>query len=182
MCFFLCCRWPMVDMQVDYMKPTQNISVGIYGWRKRCLYCLLIVLIFIVAINLCLTFWLSVALGLHWVRSPSFVLLVFSAGFVRLQGSIGPISIFKNHVIFRSPVVFKDGLIANKIFSGEQVLERLASNRSIRFLHFRLAIEYSIRYECTYPKWFRWKTFNFEHRSVRELNIRSRRFFFVRSV
>lgn len=90
-------------MQTEYMKPTQNISVGIYGWRKRCLYCLLIVLMFIVAINLCLTFWLSIALGLHW-------------------GSIGPISIFKNHVIFRSPVVFKDGLIASKIFSGEQPL------------------------------------------------------------
>lgn len=38
-----------------------------------------------------------------------------------LQGSIGPVSIFKNHVVFRSPVVLKDGLIANRIFSGDQV-------------------------------------------------------------
>jgi len=54
-------------MQIEYVKKTKNISVGIYGWRKRCLYCLLIVLTLIVCINLCLTIWLSIALGLHWV-------------------------------------------------------------------------------------------------------------------
>jgi hypothetical protein len=54
-------------MQIEYVKTTKNMSVGIYGWRKRCLYCLLIVLTIIVCVNLCLTFWLSVALGLHWV-------------------------------------------------------------------------------------------------------------------
>lgn len=66
--FSRCCRWTMDEMQVEYLKPTRNISVGIYGWRKRCLYGLLIVLTLVVLINLCLTFWLSVALGLHWVR------------------------------------------------------------------------------------------------------------------
>jgi hypothetical protein len=64
----------MDDMQIEYVKPTKNMSVGIYGWRKRCLYCLLIVLTFIVFINLCLTFWLSAALGLHWVR---FIYILF---------------------------------------------------------------------------------------------------------
>ena len=63
-----CCRWIMDELQVEYLKPARNISVGIYGWRKRCLYCLLIILTLVVLINLCLTFWLSVALGLHWVR------------------------------------------------------------------------------------------------------------------
>ncbi|CAF1341544.1 unnamed protein product [Adineta steineri] len=98
-------------MQIEYVKPTKNISVGIYGWRKRCLYGLIIVLTFVVFINICLTFWLSVALGLHW-------------------GSIGPISIFKNHVIFRSPVVLKDGLIASKIFSGDQSFS-IQSDKSV---------------------------------------------------
>lgn len=65
--FFFFSRWDMNDMQIEYVKPTKNISVGIYGWRKRCLYCLLIILTLIVFINLCLTFWLSVSLGLHWV-------------------------------------------------------------------------------------------------------------------
>jgi hypothetical protein len=54
-------------MQIEYVKKTKNMSIGIYGWRKRCLYCLLILLTLIVFINLCLTFWLSTALGLHWV-------------------------------------------------------------------------------------------------------------------
>ena len=51
-----------------------------------------------------------------------------SSSFVRqskllcfVKGSVGPISIFKNHVVFRSPVVLKDGLVANRIFSGDQV-------------------------------------------------------------
>ena len=63
------CRWNMDDMQVEYLQTAKSMSVGIYGWRKRCLYGLLIFLTFIVLINLCLTFWLSAALGLHWVRA-----------------------------------------------------------------------------------------------------------------
>ena len=66
--FFFFSRWNMNDIQLDYVKPTKNVSVGIYGWRKRCLYCLLIVLTIIVCINVCLTLWLSLVLGLHWVR------------------------------------------------------------------------------------------------------------------
>ena len=60
-------RWDMDDLQIQYVKKTPNISIGLYGWRKRCFYCLLFILTLIVIINLCLTFWLSVALGLHWV-------------------------------------------------------------------------------------------------------------------
>ncbi|CAF1682173.1 unnamed protein product, partial [Adineta ricciae] len=103
--------WNMNDIQLDYVKPTKNVSVGIYGWRKRCLYCLLIVLTIIVFINVCLTLWLSLVLGLHW-------------------GSVGPISIFKNHVVFRSPVVLKDGLVSNRIFSGDQSLS-IQSEKSV---------------------------------------------------
>lgn len=107
-------------MQTEYVTATKTMSIGIYGWRKRCLYCLLILLTFIVFINLCLTFWLSLALGLHWVCS------IYSHRNRRdlrvfLQGGAGPISIFKNHVVFRSPVVLKDGLMTSKIFSGDQV-------------------------------------------------------------
>ncbi|CAM4928370.1 unnamed protein product [Rotaria socialis] len=101
----------MDDIQRDHVRTTKTMSVGIYGWRKRCLYCLLFVLTIVVLINLCLTFWLSVALGLHW-------------------GNIGPITIFKSHVIFRSPVVFKDGFIANKISSGDQSLS-IQSDKSV---------------------------------------------------
>lgn len=32
-------------------------QIGIYGWRKRCLFVLILVLIFIVVFNLCLTLW-----------------------------------------------------------------------------------------------------------------------------
>lgn len=60
-------RWPLNNMHTEYVKATKTMSIGIYGWRKRCLYCLLIILTLVVFINLCLTFWLSLALGLHWV-------------------------------------------------------------------------------------------------------------------
>jgi len=33
-------------------------SVGIYGWRKRCLYLLIVVLVAVVIVNLSLTLWL----------------------------------------------------------------------------------------------------------------------------
>jgi biotin transporter BioY len=63
----------MDDTQIDYAKITRNVSAGIYGWRKRCLYCLLIILTLTVVINLCLTLWLSIALGLHWVCGKTIV-------------------------------------------------------------------------------------------------------------
>jgi len=98
-------------MRIDCVKPS-NMTVGVYGWRKRGLYCLVILLTLLVCVNLFLTFWLAITLGLHW-------------------GSMGPISLFKSHVIFRAPAVFKDGLIANKIFSGNQPLN-IQSDDTVR--------------------------------------------------
>lgn len=38
-------------------NPYQN-KIGIYGWRKRCLYGLILLLLIIVVINLALTLWI----------------------------------------------------------------------------------------------------------------------------
>jgi hypothetical protein len=34
-----------------------NFRIGIYGWRKRCLYILILVLLVMVIVNLALTLW-----------------------------------------------------------------------------------------------------------------------------
>ena len=134
--FFLC-RWTMDEMQVEYVSRLPPISAGIYGWRKKCLYILLFILTVVVLINLFLTFWLSIALGLHWVSSNQIVENSTEKSILCFQGSIGPVSIFKNHVIFRSPVVLKDGLTASKIFSAEQVRWiRLCTKINIRIIYF----------------------------------------------
>jgi hypothetical protein len=36
---------------------TYNFKVGIYGWRKRCLYLLILGLLVMVIVNLALTLW-----------------------------------------------------------------------------------------------------------------------------
>lgn len=35
----------------------QGLRLGIYGWRKKCLYALILMLLFIVIVNLALTLW-----------------------------------------------------------------------------------------------------------------------------
>lgn len=34
-----------------------NFKIGIYGWRKRCLYLLILILMVMVIVNLALTLW-----------------------------------------------------------------------------------------------------------------------------
>ena len=48
--------------QIEYVNP-----IGIYGWRKRCLYCMVLLLIVIVLVNLALTVWILVVLNFNIV-------------------------------------------------------------------------------------------------------------------
>jgi len=40
-----------------YGNSTHNFHIGIYGWRKRCLYVLILGLLVMVIVNLALTLW-----------------------------------------------------------------------------------------------------------------------------
>lgn len=41
----------------DALDPKYNFRIGIYGWRKKCLYILILVLLVMVIVNLALTLW-----------------------------------------------------------------------------------------------------------------------------
>ena len=59
--FFCVCRPSSADEDVALAKrrPMDPVKtqIGIYGWRKRCLFMLIFVLILVVVFNLCLTLW-----------------------------------------------------------------------------------------------------------------------------
>lgn len=42
-------------------------KIGIYGWRKRCLYCLILAIVIILFINLSLTIWILVSINFNYV-------------------------------------------------------------------------------------------------------------------
>ena len=44
--------------QADPYLYIRSYKIGIFGWRKRCLYALLLVLLLMVIINLALTLWI----------------------------------------------------------------------------------------------------------------------------
>ena len=44
-----------------------TLKIGIYGWRKRCLYFFLLLLLVIIAVNLALTIWILVVLDFNLV-------------------------------------------------------------------------------------------------------------------
>ena len=47
---------------------TESNPIGIYGWRKRCLYFLILLLVVVVVVNLGLTVWILVVLDFNVVR------------------------------------------------------------------------------------------------------------------
>jgi len=51
-----------------------RLEIGIYGWRKRCLYFFLLLLLVIIAVNLALTIWILVVLDFNSVNRFNLVL------------------------------------------------------------------------------------------------------------
>lgn len=60
--------------------PDHIYKIGIYGWRKRCLYLFLLVLITILIINFALTIWILRVMWFNTVRmtDPGTVFSIFS--------------------------------------------------------------------------------------------------------
>lgn len=44
--------------------------IGLYGWRKRCLYLVIVLLMVVVLVNLGLTIWILVVLDFNTVSAP----------------------------------------------------------------------------------------------------------------
>lgn len=60
-------------------KKTEDLHtnpIGIYGWRKRCLYFFLLLLVVIIVVNLGLTIWILIVLRFN-VVSHEFCLAIF---------------------------------------------------------------------------------------------------------
>ena len=56
------------ELQEDKNNSTSlTLKIGIYGWRKRCLYFFLLLLLAIIALNLALTIWILVVLDFNSV-------------------------------------------------------------------------------------------------------------------
>ncbi|XP_023669537.1 gamma-sarcoglycan [Paramormyrops kingsleyae] len=58
-------------------------KIGIYGWRKRCLYLFVLVLLAVLVVNLALAIWI---LRVMWFNSEGMGLLQVTADGVRLEG------------------------------------------------------------------------------------------------
>lgn len=58
------------DTKADSIRNSYNsqFKVGIYGWRKKCLYILVMALMFMMIINLALTLWVLKVLDFNSVR------------------------------------------------------------------------------------------------------------------
>uniref|UniRef100_A0A8B9FWI0 Delta-sarcoglycan n=1 Tax=Amazona collaria TaxID=241587 RepID=A0A8B9FWI0_9PSIT len=54
----------------------QVYKVGIYGWRKRCLYFFVLLLMILILVNLAMTIWIlkvmnfTIALAFQWIICP----------------------------------------------------------------------------------------------------------------
>ena len=62
----------------DFINP-----IGVYGWRKRCLYCLVLLLIVVVLVNIALTAWILAVLNFNIVSLKTWLI----DKFVEIHGS-----------------------------------------------------------------------------------------------
>ena len=53
-------------------NSTYNFKIGIYGWRKRCLYLLILGLLVMVIVNLALTLWVLKVMEFSSVSANTF--------------------------------------------------------------------------------------------------------------
>lgn len=56
---------------VQSSEKPQVYKVGIYGWRKRCLYLFVLLLMILILINLALTIWILKVMNFTIVSRPS---------------------------------------------------------------------------------------------------------------
>lgn len=61
--------------QTDTLHTRYNFKIGIYGWRKKCLYVLILILLIMVVVNLALTLWVLKVMEFSSVRT--FIIYTF---------------------------------------------------------------------------------------------------------
>lgn len=120
-----------------------HFRIGIYGWRKRCLYVLILVLLLMVIINLALTLWM---LKVMEFSAEGMGHLKIVNGGIRLEGRAFVLdSLLASSIKSRygQPIVIessmnltlstrnKDGYLENFIFLGDDRFECLAKSFKI---------------------------------------------------
>lgn len=75
--------------------PDYVYKIGIYGWRKRCLYLFVLLLVVILVVNFALTIWILRVMWFNTVRM-AYILSCFQMGSVSLLQSC--LFIFKINV------------------------------------------------------------------------------------
>lgn len=61
----------------DGFRARYNFRIGIYGWRKRCLYILILVLLVMVIVNLALTLWVLKVMEFSSVSKNNFYIYLY---------------------------------------------------------------------------------------------------------
>uniref|UniRef100_A0A8C2XJA6 Gamma-sarcoglycan n=1 Tax=Cyclopterus lumpus TaxID=8103 RepID=A0A8C2XJA6_CYCLU len=74
--------------------PDHVYKIGIYGWRKRCLYLFVLLLIIILVVNFALTIWIF---RVMWFNTVRLSLLSFPLFFLEL-GDMDPITLYYNDI------------------------------------------------------------------------------------
>jgi len=93
-------------------KDSDIYRVGIYGWRKRCLYALIVLLTVIIIINLALTIWILKVLDFH-------------------SNGMGALKIHRGGITVSGDAQFMKPVYVRKLRSGENEPLVVESDRTV---------------------------------------------------
>ncbi|XP_029843042.1 delta-sarcoglycan [Ixodes scapularis] len=132
------------DTDVTPVSPGQRHHVGIYGWRKRCLYLLVILLLAMVVMNVALTVWvlrvldfsldgmgrLRIVEGGVQINGDADILQALHATHVQSRRD-DPLKIESPRNITMN-ARSKEGRITNRLFVGNSIVEAFAEEFLVR--------------------------------------------------
>ncbi len=120
-----CCSSKMDEAEVVQQLHAQenNNPIGVYGWRKRCLYFFVLLLVIVLLVNLGLTIWILVVLRFNVVscllQLPVYVTAYYNIEH-QLQNGMGSLRLTDNGIRVEGQADFTGPLFANSI-SADQV-------------------------------------------------------------
>lgn len=96
--------------------PQHAYAVGIYGWRKRCLYLLVLLLIIILIVNLALTVWILRVMWFNTVRRCPSLLCTRVLEYFKTGSDQGQRSLLFPLLLFNLLHLIKELLITYRLY------------------------------------------------------------------
>jgi hypothetical protein len=122
------------DSLLHHQSKNYSVKVGIYGWRKRCLYLLILALMVMMIINLALTLWILKVMDFNMVSSRICTFSKWISILLHSQKGMGQLRIVPGGLELLGQATISDSLYASTLKSKRGQPITIESSRNFTIL------------------------------------------------